>query len=206
MIEERDYRAARFWRTFDTACRNEFDGSNEQFTRASLLIYFLLALRTPEWNNDGGHLSYVVRQLLESNEDEFRNRWSSLLFDVARLLGLSERPLASVEVNRRFFERAVAIVEQVVEEPNFHPGYFFDHRFVSLASDTYKVDPRHTHLIAVLSNTLATQAEILVDAFCTTGELFATSGGERWRRREHHQQFAIMRKLSSLDFELRSRP
>jgi ABC-type transport system involved in cytochrome c biogenesis ATPase subunit len=201
MIEEREYRAARFWRDFDTICRSEFDGSNEQFTRASLLIYFLLALRTLERNNDGGQLSYLVEQLLASHEYEFRDRWSSLMSEVVRSLCLSP----PVEVNRRFFERAAVIVERVLNEPDFHPGYFFDHRFVSLASDADEIDPRHTHLIAVLSNTLATHAEVLVDAFCTTGELFATSGGERWRRREHHQQFAIMRKHGSLDFELRMR-
>jgi ABC-type transport system involved in cytochrome c biogenesis ATPase subunit len=107
-------------------------------------------------------------------------------------------------ISPEFFDRAYRVIRSELEHSNVPSVYFFDHRFLKLAEKLRLVNRRQSHLVAMLSNTLAEKRDCLVDAFCITGELFATSGGERWRRGDL-QRFRIVRQIGPLDLELRMR-
>ena len=205
MIDERDFRASAFWRKVDSICRAAFNGADDDYTRATLLVYFVVTWNGPKDEPVPQSIERIRQGLREHDKRSFTQRWHSALSDLTSLLGRGGPASLVIEsIGPEFFDRAFSVIHAGLEHSDIPSAYFFDHRFLKLVEKLRRVNRRHSHLVAVLSNTLAESRDYLIDAFCVTGELFATSGGERWRRIDH-QRFCIVNQIGPLDIELRMR-
>lgn len=206
MIEEREFRAVHFWRDVDSRCRTEFSGSDDDYVRASLMIYFVATWRYNDKPIKNAFLDNAASRLANSNDRDFSGYWRSLFTELASMLGGDRSLHPSMEtVNSRFFKSALEVMNDHFTTSDVHKADYFDYRFLTLAERVSGANRRLSHLCAVLSNTLAEKADFLVDAFCTSGEMFATTGGERWRLGNRRRTFSIVRQVGSMDLELRMR-
>lgn len=178
MIEERELIAGKFWRFFDTECRSYYQQGNTDlsYERTSLMVLFVWAQRKA--------LKLPPIPLRSSDSpDPLQRWWSSAMRRLREMLGGEDSEEWEVpSVNWKFCRQAFELLREVFSFEYMDVAYVFDYRFVRLAEQETGIHRHLSHFSASLVNALADPRSELVDAYCSAGELFATSGAERWRR------------------------
>lgn len=200
MIEERELNAAKFWRYFDDACRASYQGSADAtYERACLLALFVWGER---------ETLGLEPMPLRSGDTSRRMRewWGTAMRRLDYVLGC-EGPDNRGESSAHggLYLRAVELFEHILPPVRDEIAYVFDFRFARLVERETGTHRHHSHFSASLVNALADPRTELVDAYCSTGELFATTGAERWRRLDAKGRRKFIFQVGAFELEIRMR-
>lgn len=198
-MEELELDASAFWRHFDGECRAAYRGSGSSaYERTTLLMLFLWA--------DQSTTIPAPRPSLEHPSREDQDWWAHAVGRLNDRLGLVRgQRLNEDAVAPEFLVRTLDFLSRLDEVPSRTAAYFFDYRFMRLAERETGTHRLVSHFSASLANTLNDPSDPFVDVFCKTGDLFATSGNERWRRRHSHVPYSYLFQIGSFDVEVRLR-
>ncbi|WP_454824460.1 AAA family ATPase [Paraburkholderia xenovorans] len=200
VIEERELNAAKFWQYFDDLCRTHHrESTGTSYERDCLLVLFI----------------WFGREILNfepipvgrgDNARALRQWWSRTMRGLDDALGFdgSGRRDELAE-NWRFHSQAYELFEKGLPSLRHEVAYFFDYRFVRLAGRETGTHRHLSHFSASLVNALADPRSEFVDAYCSTGELFATSGAERWRRFDDRGRRNFIFQVGAFELEIRMR-
>ena len=198
-MEEVELDASTFWRQFDHEVRAAF-GSNgtSAYERTTLLMLFLWCERTS--------IGFDPNPAIESSGRALEHWWSEILERLNERLGLDGRErLSESAIEPRFALRALDALARSIDVPWRTAAYFFDYRFMRLAEKEIGSHRLISHFSASLANALNDPDKPFIDAYCTTGDLFATSGNERWRRRDSVAPHGYLVQIGSFGLEVRLR-
>ncbi|WP_428503066.1 AAA family ATPase [Roseateles sp.] len=198
-MEELELDASAFWRHFDGECRAAYRGNGTSaYERTTLLMLFL-------WADQPATIP-APRSRLEHPSREVQDWWAQAVGRLNELLGLARDQRLNVDaVAPEFLVRALDFLSRLNEVPPRTAAYFFDYRFMRLAERETGTNRLVSHFSASLANTLNDPNNPFVDVFCETGDLFATSGNERWRRRHSQVPYGYLFQIGSFDLEVRLR-
>ncbi|MCI0152092.1 ATP-binding protein [Paraburkholderia sediminicola] len=200
VIEERELNAAKFWQYFDDVCRaHHRESTGTSYERDCLLVLFV----------------WFGREMLDfepipvsrgDNAPALRQWWSRTMRGLDDALGFegSGRRDELAE-NWRFHSQAYELFKKGLPSLRNEVAYFFDYRFVRLAGRETGTHRHLSHFSASLVNALADPRSEFVDAYCSTGELFATSGTERWRRFDDKGRRNFIFQVGAFELETRMR-
>lgn len=195
MIEQLEFDASRFWKHFDAKCRSVFRASaTPAYERMTLLILFLWTERAVPLPNQL-HLG-----------DEVVKWWSQSVRRLNEVLTLEpEERIDDRVVDTEFLVSALYVLSNFDEISPRTAAYFFDYRFIRLAERETGTHRLLSHYSASLANALNDPDNAFVDVYCTTGELFFTSGNERWRRHGLHGPHGYLFQIGAFGLEVRLR-
>lgn len=192
-MEELELDASAFWRQFDSECRAAYPSSGTSaYERTALLMFFLWANRLSgrEQLSQSSSQAWGLRTV-----DWLNNR-----------LGLEREQRLNVDaVASQFAGRALDFLSMKSEVHPRTAAYFFDYRFMRLVERETGSHRLLSHFSSSLANTLNGPMNPFVDVFCETGDLFATTGNERWRRRDTQVPYGYFFQVGSFDLEVRLR-
>jgi ABC-type cobalamin/Fe3+-siderophores transport system ATPase subunit len=198
-MEELELDASAFWRHFDGECRAAYRGNGTSaYERTTLLMLFLWA--------DQSTTIPASRPSIERLSSEDQDWWAHTVGRLNDRLGLARGQLLNEDaVAPEFLVRTLDFLSRLDEVPPRTAAYFFDYRFMRLAERETGTHRLVSHFSASLANALNDPNNPFVDVFCETGDLFATSGNERWRRRHSHVPYSYLFQIGSFDLEVRLR-
>lgn len=198
-MDEIEFDASAFWRHFDDECRAAYRGNGTSaYERTTLLMLFLWA--------DQSTTIPAPRPSLDHLSREHQDWWAHAVGGLNDRLGLERsQRLNEDAVAPEFLFRTLDMLSRLGKVPPRTTAYFFDYRFMRLAERETGTHRLVSHFSASLANTLNDPDNPFVDVFCETGDLFATSGNERWRRRHSHVPYGYLFQIGSFDLEVRLR-
>ncbi len=198
-MEELELDASAFWRRFDGECLTAYRGNGTSaYERTTLLMLFL-------WTDQSITMS-ARRPSLDQSGREDQAWWVHTIGRLNDRLGLERgQRLNEDAVAPEFLVRTLDFLSRLDEIPPRTAAYFFDYRFMRLAERETGTHRLASHFSASLANTLNDPNNPFVDVFCETGDLFATGGNERWRRRHSHVSYGYIFQIGSFDLEVRLR-
>ncbi|WP_285446540.1 AAA family ATPase [Xanthomonas sp. fls2-241-TYG-148] len=201
MIEELTFRAMQFWRSVDDAKVTSTQRHDDRYLRSCLLIYFIVAWDALPTKEERERREGLLDRLADKDVEEFKHRFHSLVRDFDIFAETPDLRGASELVSKELFDRIYIQMRDVSDQATH--AVFFDYRLQQLIAAGKWNDPRHTRFSTVLSNALSLKSDLMVDAFCSSGELFSTGERERWRR--HGVDYALIQNLGDFVAERRMR-
>lgn len=206
MFEEREFTASNFWRSFDDEV---FQGRGDVgYERTCLWVLFIWTFRE--------HLNPEPIPLHHGESDhEIQRWWTRALRLLSSFFGIpvpdfigdvyDSDVAGDVSTLWQVIRTALRVCDNMSIRSRDEVAELFDYRFIRIAERTIGMPILLSHFSACLVNAVAEPNAIFVDMFSSTGELFVTSGGERWRRSDANDPRYFVYQVERLDVELRMR-
>lgn len=198
-MEELEFDASTFWRQFDTDCQVTFrlQGARS-YERTSLLILFL-------WTEN----FFIAPNRLPGHDapkHELQDWWAKAVKRLNQLLQLEfHERIDDNSIASEFLSATLKFLSTYPEFSFRTAAFYFDYRFMYVAEEETGSHRLLTHYSASLANALNDPNRPFVDVFCSTGELFATRGNERWRRQDIDRPNGYFFQVGNLGLEVRLR-